>query len=563
MNEPFFQNAAVIDSPPEAVQSSPAIAAKLVALRRKVVWTNALLGLSVTVLVAVELLALSMFLDWWRELPWSIRLASFLAQLILAGWLLARFVIGAFLRRPSDDQLALSIERARPQFRTRLIATIQLTRPGAIPSHGSVEMVVALVQDTEAIAAGIDFNSVVSQERLRTIGCAAACVLAVALASFLYGQPATAQLLKRALLWNVPVPRKTHLNIPAGAKIVGRGDDVRIEAIASGIVPELGTLEVRSSGQRLQRYTLERMGSLFTRTLENVQDSFEYSVRIHDARSEWFAVKVLPRPAVASISCEQHFPAYTRLPFKAPPVTDLSLLAGSVLRLGIVPTRDVASASIKLIGSDATLPIEVLGPRNLRAEFRVPASGVNGFSVLLRDTDGMESKDPAVYRLDIIPDKPPGVRITSPVRREELFTRQAAALVAMDVSDDFQIARLRLRYKTDSDKDAAAKTIDLDLGPVALNTLQRRFEWSMSSLSSGIGARIEFWIEAEDNNDVTGPGVGMSERYYARLVTDEEKRADLWNRAADTLTGINDLASDQEKLNQSLGTLIREKAAAN
>jgi hypothetical protein len=360
----------------------------------------------------------------------------------------------------------------------------------------------------------------------------------------------------------MPVPRKTTVDVPAPPRVVGRGDDVRIEAFARGIVPKSGWLEVRSAGSGSQSYVMEGNGTMFSRTIENVQTTFDYQVRLNDGRSAWFAVKVLPRPSVARISCEQIFPAYTQLPPRTPAMADLSLLAGSLIRLAVVPSKDVVSGSIRLVGVNTNIAMQVIGSRELRGEFRVPAKGMNGFAVHLRDTDGMDSADAAVYRVDILANKTPAVRITSPTRREELFTRQATALIGMEVVDDFQVAKLRLRYKADGAEDTTAKGVELEPGSQPVKTLQRRFDWNMSGVvaDAGIGGRIEFWIEAEDNNDVTGPGVGRSERYFARLVTDEEKRADLWNRASDTLSGINDLASDQEKLNQALGTLIREKA---
>jgi hypothetical protein len=43
-------------------------------------------------------------------------------------------------------------------------------------------------------------------------------------------------------------------------------------------------------------------------------------------------------------------------------------------------------------------------------------------------------------------------------------------------------------------------------------------------------------------------------------VSEAEKRADLLNRAGDTLGSITDVTTDQEKLNRNLGTIIREKA---
>ena len=547
-----------------AVPPSEFLADKLTRLRQKLVRTSVLLALSVAVLVGVEVLALAMFFDWLIDLPWSVRAALLLAQLAFLSWLFIRYIVAPLVRQPHDEALALLVERARPQLRTRLIAAVQLTRPGALPAGASTIFVRALVDETEAIAAGIDFNGIVSSERVRTIGLAACCVLVVASAGFIYGRPATPQLLKRALLSHVSVPRKTRVEVRAGNKTIGRGDDVRLEAGASGIVPERGTVDIRSAERRTQSLAMDWNGNVFTRTIENVQESFAYQVRLNDGRSDWFQVKVLPRPSVLSVSCEQQFPVYTGLSPRTPQVTDLALLAGSVLRLAVVPSKDIASAAIRLIGLETNLPMEVLAPRQLRGQFQVPAKGINGFSIELRDTERMTSKDSAVYRVDILPDKPPVVRITSPARREELFTKQATVLVAMDVSDDFQIARMRLRYKADATEDALARSIDFDIGREPLKTLRRRFEWNFrnAGVDFPIGTRIEFWIEAEDNNDVTGPGIGTSERYFGRFVTDEEKRADLWNRASDTLSGISDLANDQQKLTENLGTLIRERGAS-
>ncbi|MDB6034026.1 MAG: hypothetical protein JWM16_4364, partial [Verrucomicrobiales bacterium] len=60
-----------------------------------------------------------------------------------------------------------------------------------------------------------------------------------------------------------------------------------------------------------------------------------------------------------------------------------------------------------------------------------------------------------------------------------------------------------------------------------------------------------------------GPGIGRSEHQLAKVVSESEKRADLLNRAGDYLGSINDVATDQEKLNRSLGTIIREKSGTN
>ena len=106
--------------------------------------------------------------------------------------------------------------------------------------------------------------------------------------------------------------------------------------------------------------------------------------------------------------------------------------------------------------------------------------------------------------------------------------------------------------------------IELDLEGQTPQRIRRRHEWKIGQFRPLLseGSAIEYWVEVEDNNNVTGPGIGRSEHQVAKVVSESDKRADLLNRAGDYLGSINDVATDQEKLNRNLGTLIREKSGS-
>jgi len=135
--------------------------------------------------------------------------------------------------------------------------------------------------------------------------------------------------------------------------------------------------------------------------------------------------------------------------------------------------------------------------------------------------------------------------------------------VAFEASDDFRLAAVRLRYKVDTVDAGADKTVELDLEGQTPQRLKRRHEWNIGAFTPLLpeGSKIEYWIEAQDNNNATGPGSGSSEHQFAKVVSESEKRADLLNRAGDYLGSIGDVATEQEKLNQKLGAIIREKLA--
>ena len=164
---------------------------------------------------------LNRFADWWLNLPWNLRLVLLIGQAALLGIILFRLVLIPLWRQPDDDEVALMVEKARPSFRSRLIASLQLTRPGAIPRGSSPALVNAMVHETEEIAETTDFNSIISTERFKKFGIMAVTVLLIGILGVIYGGGTAWDLLRRAFLSHCPVPRKTHISVEDGDKIVG------------------------------------------------------------------------------------------------------------------------------------------------------------------------------------------------------------------------------------------------------------------------------------------------------------------------------------------------------
>jgi hypothetical protein len=125
----------------------------------------------------------------------------------------------------------------------------------------------------------------------------------------------------------------------------------------------------------------------------------------------------------------------------------------------------------------------------------------------------------------------------------------------VSVKDDYGVKQLRLMYVIGN-----APPQPLLLGTdQAIGRLKRvEHDWKIVDLKPPVGTNIEYWIEAEDGRDPK-PGVGESRHLYAVVVTDDEKRRDLQNRATDSITGVNETAINQEKLNRELGEIIRAR----
>jgi hypothetical protein len=172
---------------------------------------------------------------------------------------------------------------------------------------------------------------------------------------------------------------------------------------------------------------------------------------------------------------------------------------------------------------------------------------------------GLKSKDPAIYRVDLIPDKPPTVRVTNPTRKEVLLVRDARQRVSFEAADDFAIAAAAIRYKLN---DGPEQAIPLDLKGQRPRSFPAAYDWRLTDVRSATeGSVVEYWVEVEDTrtNEYGGPNKTASEHYMIRLVSEAEKRAEMAARIADIGSGLRNATEDQEQVAERVGTILLEK----
>ncbi len=548
-----------------AVPPSALLAGKLAAVRSKKVGVETGSGVAMLLGGLVLALGIGMAADWFLDLPWAVRLLLFLGYLAAAGHVIWHRILIPFLRQPDDDDIALLVERGNSPFGTRLIAALQLTRPGALQSGEAPALVRALVSETERLAEPVDFTAVICTRQLRRLVGWAVVIIGIGGVVFWKGEEVSRDLLSRAFLSReVEVPRKTRIGQTSGDIRIARGDNVNLFALAKGVVPERAKLVLKFTSGRTQEFLLDGSQTNrahFAQAMENVQDTFDYTFHIGDGKSRSARVEAIERPGIAKLDATQIYPEYTGLGTVRRSLGDLTLLVGSKLNLTLTPTKEVAKGAVLVTSSTNAAPITLpllVNPKNARevqVSIPITSEALTGFSIHLEDKYGFRSKDDAVYRLEVLPDRAPVVRITYPERKEDLITQRATVLIGFEAVDDFAVKQLFLRYTVDGGEE---KGIELTLETPS-RALRRRYDWKVGALNPKPpeGATLEYWIEARDNNNVTGPGIGTSEHFTAKVVSDAEKRADLLNRVGDSIGAIGEAANDQEKLNQRLGDIIQ------
>ena len=204
--------------------------------------------------------------------------------------------------------------------------------------------------------------------------------------------------------------------------------------------------------------------------------------------------------------------------------------------------------------------------RAFKGEFAVPREGLTGFSVALTDTHGVASRENTVYRVDLLPDKPPIVELTRPRSARLSVVLSSRPALEFSARDDFGLARLTLRYEVASPAPPGGETPPAQNGEILLpppgNVLElhHTFAVDLSKLRPPlvIGSTVRYWIEAVDNNNVTGPGVGASEKKTFAVLSEEAMKAELTEILGNKARDIDGIYSTQKKLNEDVDATLRK-----
>jgi len=556
---------------------SQLIRGKIAATRSRHSLVEACTGAAMALGALVGLITLGAISDWLFEFPWLLRAVLLAGYLGGVGYLVWARAIAPVIRAPDDEEIALRVEHLEPSFSSRLISAVQFSAPDAATEGASPAMIGAMMRETEEMAQSIDFGRIVQTRRLAQFAGATLVVLLLAGGLLAAGGGTAADLVARAFLSRTPLPTKTRVTSLSGSFTVARGDDAILKAKIQGWHPATGKAEiVYASGQK-QALTLEPTAddpSVYAGTLSSVQDSFTYRLRVYDGHSDDDNVKATPRPTVVDVNCSVVYPAYTGLGTVAKPPGDLNVLAGSRLQLKVIANKGMRVRSgtsneanyVQLFTSEKTsretrLPLTVtpLKRTELTADFSLPP-GTVGFTLHLIDDDGLTSKDSAVYRVDLTADRSPIVRILVPDRKEVLLTRQSELEMTFTAEDDFGLGGVNLHYRVDEGDEQTVK-VPIDAKNKSLRT---RYVWPMSDIAlpqgkpSLEGSVVEFWLEAVDLNDVTGPLKGETEHYQARIVSKDDKQKELIGRMGEQLTIMRSITERQDETSKDLGTAIEQ-----
>ncbi len=267
-------------------------------------------------------------------------------------------------------------------------------------------------------------------------------------------------------------------------------------------------------------------------------------------------------PVTGELRLTYRYPAYTRLPDKEVTSSsgELSAPRGTQVRLSTRADREVARALIA--SGEATFQLEVAGLRDLSGTLLIDRAGSYRFRYF--DARGRALVEGPPIPISIEQDAAPTAELIAPGDELEVEPTSTVAL-RYDAKDDYGLSEVALVYRLPG----AARTerVLLQRPPDAARRASADYQWNLVSLGLMAGDRVTYYIEALDNDDVSGHKSGVSRTQLLAVYSEAEKNrallakvTEVWERL---LLALADRLEAPERAGEKGRTLDEAKRGAS
>jgi hypothetical protein len=463
-------------------------------------------------------------------------------MLILGGGLLG------LLAHANAHDAALAVERRYPELDSRLVTALAQRPDYEIGGFSFLQSEV--ISEALLHAQRNDWRDAVPARavagaRLRQAAALVLCVAAfigAAVAGVRPADPASPQAL--ADEDEGPAGDKYRLRVDPGDVELERGTALPVMARFAGRLPEQVTLVASAADGTRHELPLSKSlkDPLFGGRIASVTSDLKYHVQFDDRQSDEYRVRVFDYPQLLKADATIVAPEYTGLKVKhIEDVRRVSIVEGSRLTLTCTLNKSVASARLfDDLTEDLTLTADKIAPNIVRVTW-TPASR-RTLSLELIDDLGRHNKYPPEFVIDVIPNRPPDLKIAFPARDLRVSPLQELPLEAQAL-DDFGLQEYGLVYQL---PDGQEQTLNLGEGAGADAKVNLTHELSFESFQAQPNDLVAYYFYADD----VGPN-GDARRTMSNIYFAEVRHFDESYRQVDSASGG---ASEQQQQQQGEGS---------
>lgn len=568
------------------VENTHSVTRSLRRLRRRLNFWFLVDGLSRLLACLVVVLAIDVACDWQFELDVAQRIGVLCIVTVAFGMIAYRFLIKPSFSKLSDDALCLQVEQHNKHLGESLISAMQLARAtGPEIQYASPAMVAATVQQGVSASKEIRFEKILDQRRFFSnsiLLAISASALIGAFALVLTNPLMRIWFQRNVLLQEQSWPnqvlfefaglRDGELQVPHGSSwpfVVRMIDDTTS-------MPLTMEVDVRQvGGARTENAERSDRDREFKVMLKHLTQPFEIRARSGRSRTEWHPVRPIHRPSSQGLELQISPPRYSGLSNQklAAGEGPYFILRGSRVQVSGRANKPIGAAALVVANETHAMTLQAANSFHLHLEpkqvfastYRIELEDIEQvWSSSLRSFAPLRSTDNLEFTLKYSPDVSPTVKASLEGVGGMVLPR-ARIPYRCSIEDDFGIiaSQLRFEWRTDeSESQMEHRTVAISM-PTETN-VPKKFSFddavdlTQFDLVPGMGFGFE--VQADDNDDVTGPKTGKSTKFLLRVVSENELRENLLRREKElrqefesVLKRQEDVLTDLESFQASIG----------
>jgi hypothetical protein len=546
----------VADRPASAGVSStdfPAFAqvrAELEAYKRKFYLSLLVRGGLVAAALLLSLFVVFNTLEYFLYLPTAVRAGLLFGFLALAAYAVGRWLwqplaaLANLRRLLSDEQAARQVGELFPQVQDRLLNALQLQGQ----ARGN-ELLLASLEQRAAQLHGVSFAQGINiQQQSRPLWKYVLPPLAVVLLALAFFPSFITQSTSR--IWHY----QRHYSRPAPFDFIIKNKELKVfkgesftlsVAVAGKALPASLSLLTTDGAERPLAKAPGRQDE-FRYTFEQPAQDVTFQLSGAGFVSDEYHLTVLERPDLRDFTVRVTYPAYTGRPTETiRNGGNLTVPEGSQLRW------EFSTAATEALALRFDNPAEMVQASRQGERFVAERRALRSqpYLVQLRNAASANA-NPISYQLTVLPDAPPSLTV------EAFSDTTSLRYLALGgtATDDYGLTALRLHYRLrragTGPNAGGFSSRPLGLPGGAGGTYA--YTWNLAPLAMQPGDRLEYFVEAVDNDGVHGPKSTRSRPLEFRLPSRRELDKQLASQANAVASQLSSAAKQSKQLEREL-----------
>ena len=489
----------------------------------------------------------------------------FLSGILSFIWLIGLPLYAHVFRSqsPDDVAIALKIGQTFPAISDRLADALQVFRKKGETGYGTSSSLAdaSLERMYESVEA-LDLRRVVSKKKLiGTLRVGGGVVLFCIVVGLVWHRPLGQALVRLAHPGHhYAAPQPFHLTVTPGDARLVQGEDVVMNVRVEGDAPDRLFLYYKEgeSGERE-----ETLMPPYAFRFASVREDISYWIQGGPVRTPVYRIKVLRHPLIRALQVAVEPPGYAKQDMRIlePNAGEVRALKGSVVLIEATASKPLSRASLVLDhgGRHGMRLVE----KGATTEFTVRQE--DRYRIELTDTLGLRNVNPISYTVRMVPDLNPVARIRFPGENVDLDESMVLPL-SLEAEDDYGLGAWRLGYSVHRGGTMESGDTVLNFHPLELQEgeppkASLDFTWDVASLDLMPEDVVSYFLEAEDNDDVSGPKRARSRTYTARFPSIYEIFQEVEAAQANQVETLEEIYDESREMYERLERIGEEMRA--